>query len=134
MNDIDDLAGGNLSYGSYIPFQLFAGDDDPVTQSFAVAPNTAIAKYQVLAVNGSNQLVPHAPAAGDSTAKALYVACQPLASNASAVMLPVYVEGFFNHEALVWDASLTTLAQRQAAFRYNGADIKIGALYGATEV
>lgn len=134
MNDVDDLAGGNLSYGSYTPFQLFAGDDDAVTQSFEVAANTAITKYQVLAVDANGRLVPHAPAASDTTAKALYVACQGMASNASVVKLPVYVEGYFNHEALVWDASLTTLAERQAAFRYNGADIKIGDLYGATEV
>lgn len=134
MNDTNDLASGDLAYSSFAPFQLFAGDDDAVTQNFEVAANTAIQKYQVLAADANGRLVPHAPAAGDSTAKALYVACQAMAANASVVKLPVYVEGFFNHAALVWDATLTTLAQRQAAFRYNGSDIKIGDLYGATEV
>jgi hypothetical protein len=116
IDNMDDLASSNLTYGSYTPFQLFAGDQDTVTSNDPVAPNTAIAKFQVVARNAAGQLVPHAPAASDTTKVAIGIACQPLASNAAAVRLPYYIGGAFNHAALVWDATLTTLAQRKAVF------------------
>jgi hypothetical protein len=123
----NDLA-GNGSYGGYTPFQLFAGEKEIVTNHDPVAPNTAIQKYQVIAKNAAGQIVPHNPAAADTTKVAIGVAAQPLASTASAVSIPYYVSAFFNHEALVWDATLTTLAQRKAAFQ--GTEIQIGSLYG----
>ena len=124
----NDLA-GNGTLGSYTPFQLFAGEKEIVTDHDPVAPNTTIAKYQVLAKNADGQLVPHNPAATDGTEKAVGVATQPITTGATAASIGYYVSAFFNHEALVWDASLTTLAARKAAFA--GTEIRVGTLYGA---
>ena len=120
---------GTGTVGGYTPFQLFAGQKEIVTAHDPVAPNTAIQQFQVIAKNPAGQLVPHNPAAADSANKAIGVAAQPLAANAQPVSLPYYVSAFFNHEALVWDATLDTLAERKAAFV--GTEIQVGTLYGA---
>ncbi|AEY69573.1 decorator protein [Burkholderia phage vB_BceS_AH2] len=124
----NDLA-GNGTLGSYTPFQLWAGEKEIVTDHDPVAPNTTIAKYQVLAKNAAGQLVPHDPTASDETAKAVGVATQPIKTGAAAASIGYYVSAFLNHEALVWHASLDTLAKRKAAFV--GTEIRVGALRGA---
>ena len=123
-----DLAGnGNL--GGFTPFQLFAGEKEIVTTHDLVASGVTIAKYQGVAKDANGLIVPHDPTAGNTTAKLVGFAAQPIVTTAAGKSLPYYVSAFFNHEALVWHASLDTLAKRKAAVA--GTEIQIGTLYGA---
>lgn len=125
----NDLA-GNGTRGSVEPFQLFAGEKEIVTAHDPVAASTEIAKYEVIARNTSGELVPYDADGEDGEDKAIGIAAQPIKTDAVTVQsLPYYVSGFFNHEALVWPAGVTTLAQRKALFV--GTEIQIGSLYGA---
>ena len=115
---------GNIDLGSHAPVELFAGAAPIITNSRPIAAD--VQEYQVVALNAAGAIVPHAPAAGDTTAVAVGVSCYAaVAADNDAVS--IYEGAFFNHEALVWDATLTTLAQRRAVFSATGT-IKIGAL------
>lgn len=109
---------GNVDLGSYQPVHLFAGSADIVTDNFPVG--AALAQYQVFAVNAAGAAVPHDPAATDGTEKAVGIALY--AADSGSVV--GYIGGDFNHEALVWDASLDTLAKRKAAFLRTNIAIK----------
>lgn len=125
----NDLAGTGTR-GSVEPFQLFAGEKEIVTAHDPVAASTTIKKFQVIARKTDGTLVVFDPDGTDGANKAIGISAQPITTAASPVQsLPYYVSGFFNHEALVWPATLTTLAQRKAVFV--GTEIQIGSLYGA---
>jgi hypothetical protein len=124
----NELAGSGTE-GSYVPFQLFAGEKDVTTDHGNVAINTTLPKYQVIAFDTSGNIVKHAPAASDSTNKAIGVLAQPIVTGSTVASAPYYTAGFFNHDALVWAAATDTLAERKAAFV--GTEIQIGTLYGA---
>lgn len=113
------LAGGG-PIGSWEPTYLFSGDADVHTDGGVAGENFAI--YTVLAFNATGQLVKHAPAATDSTGKAMAIA---LEAGVAGQKVPYYTAGQFNPDALVWDASLTTFEQRQAAFRNSTSGIII---------
>lgn len=113
------LAGGG-PIGSWEPTHLFSGDADIHTDGGVAGANFAI--YTVLAVTAAGLLVPHAPAATDGTEVAMFVA---LEAGVSGQKVPYYTAGQFNPDALVWDASLTTFEQRQAAFRNSPSAIII---------
>ena len=112
---------GNVDLGTYSPVHLFAGSADIVTDNFQVGAN--LAQYQVFAVNAAGKAVPHDPTAADGTEKAvgitLYAVTQSAGGNVAG-----YIGGDFNHEVLVWHASLDTLAKRKAAFLRTNIAIK----------
>ena len=112
---------GNVDLGSYAPVQLFAGSADVVTDTFPVGGD--LAQYQVFAVNSAGKAVPHDPTKSDGTEKAvgitLYAVTQSAGGNVAG-----YIGGDFNHEVLVWHASLDTLAKRKAAFLRTNIAIK----------
>ena len=112
---------GNVDLGTYSPVHLFAGSADIVTDNFPVGAN--LAQYQVFAVNAAGAAVPHDPTASDGTEKAvgitLYAVTQSAGGNVAG-----YIGGDFNHEVLVWHASLDTLAKRKAAFLRTNIAIK----------
>lgn len=94
---------------------LFAGSDTPPrTYPYTVAPNTVIAQFQVVGLNGSGQLIP----AVRGTTQAIGVASVAIttAVGDSAESIPVYFSGCFNGNALVYDASYSTTAFQQNAF------------------
>ncbi len=90
-----------------------------------------------LAKSGTNLAVSAATLAGGSDnaqqgapeAKAIGIAAYAVDASGGDVAGPYYEGGYFNHEALVWPAALSTLDQRRAAF--DGTPIHIRALYGA---
>ena len=112
---------GNVDLGTYSPVHLFAGSADIVTDNFPVG--ASLAQYQVFAVNAAGAAVPHDPTASDGTEKAvgitLYAVTQSAGGNVAG-----YIGGDFNHEVLVWHASLDTLAKRKAAFLRTNIAIK----------
>lgn len=122
MPNLPNYLAGNEDLGSWAPVQIYSGDADIHSDGGVCGANFAI--YTVLAKNPAGLLVPHAPAAEDSTATALYIAAQ---AGVTGRTCPYFTAGQFNPAALVWDASLTTLAQRQAAFA--GTPVIIKAVY-----
>lgn len=112
---------GNVDLGSYAPVQLFAGSADVVTDTFPVGAD--LAQYQVFAVNAAGGAVPHDPTASDGTEKAVGITLYAV-TLANAGNVTGYIGGDFNHEVLVWHASLDTLAKRKAAFLRTNIAIK----------
>lgn len=118
---------GSVDLGSSEPFHLFAGEAPITTENFLIGA-TDLQEYQVVALNATNQLVPHDPATDPDAreAKAVGITCYAAdASDNAGGRVAVYTGGYFNHEALVWHASLTTLDARKAVF-LPGQTIKIG--------
>ena len=124
MPNLPDHLAGNSSLGSWEPVQLFAGEGPIITDGGTVG--VAFTKYQVIAIRSADGLlVPFDPTAEDTGAEiAIGIANEAGVVGATA---PYYRAGVFNHEALTWPASLTTLAQRKAAFERSQVVIK--ALY-----
>jgi len=121
---------GNGTQGGYTPFQLFAGEKEIVTNNGVVPASTEIKQFQVVAMNENGQIVPYDPEGEDGSEVAVGVAAQGITTAAGSTgAIPYYVSAYFNHEALVWPASVTTLAARQMVFK--GTEIQIGSLYGA---
>lgn len=121
---------GNGTHGGYTPFHLFAGEKEIVTNQFGVPASTAFAQFEVAALTAAGVLAKFNPAASDGTQIARVVIAQPIASSATPPALaPAYVSAFFNHEALVWPDTVTTLAARKAAMV--NTEIEVGALLGS---
>lgn len=116
---------------SFTPTNIFAGSTPPRTTQMTVKRNQTIAQFTVLALDDSGYLVPlsqtdtvNAVDSGTDTVaipgperKAVAISAYAIetASGAESVH-SVYVEGDFNHEALVWPAATDTFAERVAAF------------------
>lgn len=90
---------------------LFAGSGE-VDTARAVAA-AAITQYQIVALNAAGGLVPWDDAAEDESGTAVGIAA---VAGASGDGVPYYIEGDFNHEALVWPAAVATYEARKAAF------------------
>lgn len=113
-----DLAASGVVTPPHVT-QLFAGDSEVVTEEGeTVVAGTNLAKYTVVGrITASGKLKAHTPGANDGSEVAIGILTQ--AANAASADVPglaIYTAGFFNHEALTWHASLTTLAARKAVF------------------
>ena len=114
-----DLVGGLENVGSFEPLQLWAGEMPIITDHGTAKDGTTLAKYAVVAKDADGFLVAHNPAGTGgtaSTAVAIGITAQPVAASGANVDVPIFVGGYFNHEALVWNASTDTLAERVAVF------------------
>lgn len=119
MPNLPNLLAGNESLGAWAPVQVFSGDADLHSDGAVCGANFPI--YSVISRTAAGLLVPHDPDATDGTEVAMFVAAQ---AGVTGRTCPYYTSGQFNPEALVWDSSLTTLAQRQAAFANSPVMIK----------
>jgi hypothetical protein len=113
----NDLAGGETLLGENSPEELLAGEAPLVTDWATVVTNgsTSYAKFEVVALTAANAIAKYDPAEDDGTEIAVGILAQPIPIN-SNTKVPYFCAGFFNHEALVWPAGVTTLAARKAAF------------------
>lgn len=115
---------GNVDLGTHLPTHLFAGEAPIITDTFLVGAD--LEEYQVFALNASGEAVPHNPTAIADSPELVAVGITCFAVDATTMdNVSGYVGGFFNHETLVWHASLTTLAQRKAVFG-STSTVKIG--------
>ena len=109
------------------PVQLFAGEAPVTTNRAEGGTSVKLAAYTVIAIVG-DKIVAHNPAATDGSEVAAGILCTPLDTTAATGVpgswAPYYTGGDFNHAALVWDSTLTTLAARRAEFAQTGT-IKI---------
>lgn len=114
-NTIHHASGPNQD--AYVPEQLRAGDGDFLTRSVVVETGQVLAQYQVVAREAaSGKIVAwDADAVDEGTARALGITCYAVDATGADVEAAIYVAGYFNTEALVWDAGATA-AQKEAAF------------------
>ena len=118
--------------GSLSAFNLFAGQKEIVTGNLKVPGNLAFSQFEVVAVTAAGVIAKLDPSKTDGTQFAKAVLSQPVSAGAAAgSQVPVYYSAFFNHDALVWPASLTDLDARKAAVL--GTEIKVGRLLGSAE-
>jgi len=103
-----------------------------ITAEAAGAAGNAI----TLAKSGTNLAVSAATLSGGSDdvnqaapeTKVAAIAAQAIDATSADATGPVYLGGYFNHEALTWPASVNTLALRKAACQ--GSGIYVRELYG----
>lgn len=113
------LAGFALE-GSVAAVQpLFTGDAEILTDSAPAL--AAIAQYEVCVLLATG-VTPYVPATHTTAAPNKLVVAQ--VGVASGQQCPYYMAGDFNHNLLVWPASLSTYALRKEAVL--GSMIKVG--------
>lgn len=110
MNEYPVLAGSS-TLAIAAPIDLFAGELK-VTSNRAKAGASAIQQYQIISLAEDNTVVPFDPTDADMTADG--IAAVAVAAGQDC---PYFTGGDFNHEALVWPAGVTTLAQRKQIFK-----------------
>jgi len=100
---------------TYVQDFLLAGNHPELAQPFSypAAAGAVIAQFAVVGLDGSGDL---AFATFDQTVQAIGVVAQGF-SNAAAGSAPVFYQGAFNIDALVWDATFDTDAKKLAAFQ-----------------
>lgn len=121
----------NLAYAgaedAFTPFQLFAGDTPAVATTQAVVlTGQNLAIFTVVQENAAGKIVVWDAVTGPTIATPIGIMAQPINASAADVTGPIYVAGHFNEAALVWPASVNTVALRRAAFY--GTPIVISAL------
>lgn len=125
------LAEGVTDEGTFLPFELWAGEAKIITQPFVAAED--IDQFQVVVLNSSGEVAvwngTDFPGGAEATMVPVPfgIASTAIASGDSG---GVYVGGFFNHKALVWPGGAATLVNRKRAFAGNGS-IFIGEPAGA---
>lgn len=106
---------------TYIQNFLLAGSHPELAPaySFPLPANANYAQFTVLGLNSSGELVPATWNATPANAiKAIGVLAHASSRGATEPSTgPVFYQGCFNQDALVWDASFDTDAKKQAAFR-----------------
>lgn len=109
---------------TYLQNHLLAGSHPELAPaySFPLPLNANYAQFTVLGLNAAGELVPavrgSANAADD--VKAMGVLAHAVSrggTGSAAVNGQIFYQGCFNQDALVWGASFSTDAHKQAAFR-----------------
>lgn len=125
-----DLASGEL-VGTQTITPLMAGDSEIVTEE-AILDTGNLAKYTVVGrLTASGKIVAHNPVVdpADGSEKAIGIMTQAADATSADQKVAIYTAGFFNHAALVWHASLDTLAKRQKALRdTTGHQLRVGSV------
>jgi hypothetical protein len=100
------------------PTEVRYGDTAATTTTItltASGANVDLPIYSVLDNNGGGLLADQAGVAADDRAN--YILAEPIfIADGDTMVVPVYRTGHFNMDALNWDASYTTDAQKKVAF------------------
>lgn len=101
---------------TYVQSFLLAGNHPELAQPYAYAVETgsSVVQFSVVGFDSNGYLV---PATQDGTVQAIGVVAQAGGSATEDQNVPVFYQGAFNMDALVWDASFDTDAKKEAAFR-----------------
>lgn len=112
MSDVAVANTGSFSYTN-----LFLKNGNVRTDNGTFLTGQTLAQNQVIArVTASGKLVAHNPGASDGSQNAMGITCDVVNTTAGDSSHSFYWSGDFNIDALVWHASLTTTAAKQAAF------------------
>ncbi|KVK49535.1 hypothetical protein L905_19280 [Agrobacterium sp. TS43] len=109
---------------TYLQNHLLAGSHPELAPaySFPIPLNANYAQFTVLGLNATGELVPAVTGSTDpdDDVQAIGVLAHAVSrggAGSPAVNGQVFYSGCFNQDALVWDASFSTDALKQAAFR-----------------
>lgn len=110
---------------TYTPEQVIIGASDVINKLETIASGAAVAALTPLGrITASGKLIKSVRTAEDGSQNPVAISIEAVAGAASAdVATQVYVAGEFNVDALQWDASWTTDAQKLAAF--NGTTVVV---------
>jgi hypothetical protein len=101
---------------AYTPEQVIVGASDVITRPETYAAGADVAALTVMGrVTASGKLIPSVSTAVDGSEKPVAIAVEAVAAAAADKVGPAYIAGEFNVDALVWDASWTTDAQKLAS-------------------
>lgn len=109
---------GDEDLGSFEPTQIFAGSADIVTDGGEVV-EVEFAQYQPIIRTATGGLAPYV-AGQDPDVLPFAISTLPGVVGSTC---PYYVGGTFNHEAMVWDAAVNTLALRRELFARTNINI-----------
>lgn len=117
MPPTQDLAGGRTLLGTSDLEQLLAGEAKLVTDWANVTTDgtTSYGKFEVIALASDGTIAKYNPAGSAPLNSPVGILAQPIAIN-QTTKVPYYSGGFFNHQALIWPGTLTTLVARKAVF------------------
>ena len=100
---------------STTPVDLITGSADVVTKGVTIASGADVAQYTVLGqVTATGKFIPSVATAVDGSQKPVAIAAVAAAAASADVDAPVYLQGVFNPDALVWDASYTDILKSTA--------------------
>lgn len=110
------ILAGNDALTLSAPTQLFAGDAPVTTNRAQGGTLVNLAKWTVIAIV-ADKIVAWDPTGSGDVTKAAGILTTDLNTVAQpGSWAPYYTGGDFNAAALVWPASIDTLAERRAAF------------------
>lgn len=128
----DGVGMADIQTDSFKSINLFAGEAPIVTTPEVVAAATIasadLPAFTVVGRNGSGELV---KAVLDTVTPANNIApigitCSPVLMASTNRSVAAYRGGFFNMDALTWDASFDTAAKKRVAFEASQPGIFIG--------
>lgn len=122
---VDKTLAGNGDLGSFTPEQLFAGEANVRTSRGTFAAGLKFAQFEVVTINEDGEFDKVADAAGEGHAITAHAIDTSATGYNAAADGPVYEEGVFNHEILVWPAAADTLAERKAIFARGNPKITV---------
>lgn len=97
---------------------LVGGGPELQTYPYTIEESMTLVQGQVVGLNGSKRIVP-AVASGGGAVQAIGVMAVSVTTGAgdTTTTAPVYYSGSFSAMGLTWDATYSTLALQEAAFR-----------------
>lgn len=113
----DHFIAGRVSDEIYTPVQVIVGATPVVTKSETFITGANVAALTVCGrITASGKLIKSVSTAVDGSQVPCAIAIHDVASAAADKVGPAYLQGEFNIDALVWDASFDTDAKKLAAF------------------
>lgn len=122
---VDKVLAGNGDLGSFTPEQLFAGEATVRTSRGTFATGKVFAQFEVVTINAQGEFDKLADETGEGHAITAHAIDTSATGYNAAADGPVYEEGVYNHEILVWPAAANTLAERKAIFRRGNPKITV---------
>ena len=123
-----DWKAANADEDTFVPTQLFTGDDPVHGQPFQVADGLNLAVGTIVSFNASGEIIVWDPANAVTLPAALNdiaVGVLATAINTDTGLYPaqahVWLTGCFNPDLLIWPAVMDTWLERNAALIASGA-------------
>lgn len=100
---------------TYTPEDFITGSKDIVTKGVTIASGADVVQYTVLGqVTATGKFIKSVATANDGSQVPVAIAATAVASAAADVDAPVFLQGVFNPELIVWDASFTAILKSTA--------------------
>jgi len=136
---LSDLA-GNGTEGTFVPFQLFAGESDIITTNETVAAGVSVLKYTVMGKRADGYIVPWAPGTSDAAGAtfatgSLTFGGQPTAADTvtiNAVVITFVASGAVGAQVNIGGSATLTAQALKTYINANVATLGVNAAGAAT--